>query len=183
MNWENKKTVGMIVLVLLLVMANGYLLWELKGLRQSAATSAPVVNVGTDGKVSGSKEPQVVYIQGQSTHTKEIVYAPKTAGEPTDVEVNRSRGFVYVKVNGVLHQIPVDVKEGATFEKGKLVITEESTVKLNITAPKPLLNLGVGWSVHGPAAQINGPLAKNVSWWVYGDPKTLAGGLQMPLLR
>ncbi|QJW47402.1 hypothetical protein HA075_17410 [bacterium BFN5] len=43
--------------------------------------------------------------------------------------------------------------------------------------------LDVGWSKEGPAAQLNGPLFKNVSWWVYGDKSNVAGGVQFPIMK
>ncbi len=36
---------------------------------------------------------------------------------------------------------------------------------------------------NGVAVQANGPLVKNVSWWGYGDKKTIAGGLQFPIMK
>lgn len=167
--------------LLLLLAANAYLLWQ-AGNRE-VVTGAPAVNIGADGKASTGQEPRVVYVEGQNTHTREIVYVPKEQGEPTDVEVTRKGSFVYVQVNGKLHQIPVEVKEDTKFEKGKLVITEQSEVRVNITAPKQYMSLGLGMSTNGLAAQGSGPLAGNVGWWLYGDRKTVAAGLTVPLLR
>jgi len=79
--------------------------------------------------------------------------------------------------------VPADVKEDTKFENGKLVVTEQTEMRINLTTPKPAVNLGVGWGNQGPAAQINGPLYKNVSWWVYGDPKSVAGGVQFPIMK
>jgi len=45
------------------------------------------------------------------------------------------------------------------------------------------MNLGVGWGINGLAAQMNGPLYKNVSWWAYGDKKTATGGIQFPIMK
>lgn len=149
----------------------------------------PNITINTAGEKSKPGEPQVVYVQGQNTTTKEIVYVPKeidaTTGnvEKTDVQFETKQGKVYVKVNGKDFEVPVDVKENTKFENGKLVVTDKSEMRINITAPKPAFNLGLGWSKEGPAAQINGPLYKNVSWWVYGDKKTVAGGLQFPIMK
>lgn len=150
---------------------------------------APVTSVNTSGQVSKPGEPQVVYVQGQNSHTKEVVYVPKAVDpatnqpEKTDVEFERRASKVYVKINGKEFEVPSEVKEDAKFEKGKLVVTEQTELKLNITAPKPAFNLGVGWSGNGPAMQINGPFYKNSSWWLYGDKKTVAGGLQFPISK
>jgi len=149
----------------------------------------PNITINTAGEKSKPGEAQVVYVQGQNTNTKEIVYVPKEVDaktgsmEKTDVQFETRQGKVYVKVNGKDFEVPVDVKEDTKFEKGKLVVTEKSEMRINITAPKPAFNVGLGWSQQGAAAQVNGPLFKNVSWWVYGDKKTLAGGLQFPIMK
>lgn len=152
-------------------------------------SQAPVVTVNTSGQPSKPGETQVVYVKGDSTYTKEIVYVPKeidpktSLPEKTDVQFERRDSKVYVVINGKEFEVPVDVKEDAKFEKGKLIITEKTEMRVNITAPKPAFNVGIGWSNNGPAAQINGPLIKTASWWVYGDRKTVAGGLQFPITK
>jgi hypothetical protein len=149
----------------------------------------PVISVNVNGEPSKPGEPQIVQVQGQNTHTKEIVYVQKEVDpvtklpEKTDVQFERKASKIYVKVNGKEYEVPSEVKEDAKFEKGKLVITEQSELRLNLTAPKPSVNLGVGWSLNGPAVQVNGPLYKNVSWWLYGDKKTFAGGVQFPIMK
>lgn len=149
----------------------------------------PNITINTAGEQSKPGETKVVYLQGQNTQTKEIVYVSKEVDEKTgniektDVQFERKQGKIYVKVNGKDFEVPIEIKEDAKFEKGKLVVTEQSEMRINITAPKPALNFGVGWSKDGPAAQLNGPLVKNVSWWVYGDKKTVAGGIQFPIMK
>ena len=149
----------------------------------------PVVTVNTAGQPSKPGETQVVYVKGDNTYTKEIVYVPKeidpktSLPEKTDVQFENRDSKIYVVVNGKEFEVPANVKEEAKFEKGKLVITEKTEMKVNITAPKPAFNLGIGWSKNGPAAQLNGPLIKEASWWVYGDRKTVAGGVQFPIMK
>lgn len=151
--------------------------------------SQPTLTITTAGETSKLGEPQVVYVQGQNTTTKEIVYVPKETDvktgslEKTDVQFESKQGKIYVKVNGKDFEVPVDVKENTKFENGKILVTDQSEMRINITAPKPSANLGLGWSKEGPAAQVNGPLFKNVSGWVYGDKKTVAGGLQFPIMK
>jgi len=149
----------------------------------------PNLTINTTGEMSKPGETQIVYVQGQNTSTREIVYVPKAIDaitgivEKTDVQFESKQGKIYIKVNGKEVEVPADVQETTKFEKGKLVVTEKSEMRINITAPKPAFNLGVGWSKDGAAAQINGPLFKNVSGWVYGDKKTVAGGLQFPIVK
>lgn len=156
---------------------------------QQPQDKGTTVVVNTSGEQGKKGEPQVVYVQGQNTHTKEVVYVPKEVDpktgvqEKTDVQFEKKQGKVYVKVNGKEFEIPADVKEDSKFENGKLVITEKTEMRLNLTTPKPAVNLGLGWSNHGPAGQINGPLFRNVSWWVYGDKESVAGGIQFPVMN
>jgi hypothetical protein len=156
---------------------------------QTSNEKQPTVIVNTSGEKGKASDPQVVYIQGQSSVTKEVVYVPKETDaktgvtEKTDVQFEKKQGKIYVKVNGKEFEVPAEVKEDTKFENGKLVVTEQTEMRINLTTPKPAVNLGLGWSSHGPAAEINGPLYKNVSWWVFGDQKTIAGGVQFPIMN
>jgi len=157
--------------------------------KQSISEKQPTVIVNTNGEKGKASDPQIVYIQGQSSVTKEVVYVPKETDEKTgitektDVQFEKKQGKIYVKVNGKEFEVPANVKEDTKFENGKLVVTEQTEMHLNLTTPKPAVNLGVGWGINGPAAQVNGPLYKNVSWWMYGDSKSVAGGVQFPIMN
>lgn len=156
---------------------------------QIGSEKPPTVIVNTSGEKGKPSDPQVVYIQGQNTHTKEVVYVakeidPKTGViEKTDVEFEKKQGKIYVKVNGKDFEVPANIEESTKFEKGKLVVNEQTEMRINLTTPKPAVNMGLGWSKRGLAAELNGPLYKNVSWWVYGDKETVAGGLQFPIMN
>lgn len=178
-----------IILVIAIVAAFYYEYKQYNANRQAEKLTQPNITINTAGDKSKPGEAQVVYVQGQETHTKEIVYVPKAIDaktgeiEKTDVQFENKNNKIYVKVNDKEYEIPADVKEDTRFEKGKLIITEETEMRVNITAPKPSFNLGLGWSKEGPAAQLNGPLFKNVSWWVYGDKSNVAGGVQFPIMK
>ena len=186
--WRDEARIyGRIILITLLAVAVIFAWNYFK--KHDPVQPGPQISINTDGKTSKPGEPQIVYLKGDDTHTKEIVYVPKEIDpntgqtEKTDVQFERRENKVYVVVNGKPFEVPIDVKEDAKFEKGKLVITEKTEMRVNITAPKPAFNAGLGWSMNGPAAQLNGPLYKNVSWWVYGDQKTAAGGIQFPVMK
>lgn len=115
---------------------------------------------------------------------KEIAYVEKQNGEKTDVELTAAKPKVTVSVNGQQRQLELATKENQKFEKGKLVITEESQLRLDIKTPQPRFNLGVGWGTHGPALTLGGRLGGGpAGWWLYGDRRTMAGGLTVPLGR
>lgn len=185
-----KYIVGLVIVLALLVFAyHEYQQWKQHIIEQAQKDNRPVISVNTNGQQSKPGETQVVYLQGQNTQTKEIVYVPKEVDpntgqqEKTDVQFDKKDNKVYVKVNGKEFEVPAEVTEDSKFENGKLVVTEQTEMHVNITAPKPAFNLGLGWSTNGPAAELNGPLYKNVSWWVYGDQKTAAGGIQFPIMK
>lgn len=180
------------IILLVIIIVFGLCYYEYKQYKaehQPVQVAQPNITINTSGEKSKPGEAQVVYVQGQNTQTKEIVYVPKEVDtktgslEKTDVQFEKKQGKIYVKVNGKDFEVPADVKESTKFENGKLVVSEQSELRINITAPKPAYHLGLGWSKEGPAAQINGPFFKNVSWWVYGDKKNFAGGLQFPISK
>ena len=183
-----KYILGAILVIVLFVFIN-YEYQQWKSHLMNKQDTQPIISVNTAGERSKPGETQVVYLQGQSSHTQEIVYIPKEVNpatgqqEKTDVQFDKKDNKVYVKVNGKEFEVPANVTEDAKFENGKLVVTEQTEMRINVTAPKPYLNLGLGWSKDGPAAQLNGPLYKNVSWWAYGDKKTVAGGVQFPIMK
>lgn len=182
-----------LIIVVMIMSILGIFYYEYKQYKAEHLPGQPVVSpnitINTAGEPSKPGETKIVYLQGQNTQTKEIVYVPKEVDvktgniEKTDVQFEKKQGKIYVKVNGKDFEVPAQVKEDTKFENGKLVVTEQSEMHIQITAPKPAVNLGVGWSKNGVAAQMNGPLIKNVSWWVYGDKKTVAGGLQFPIMK
>jgi len=103
----------------------------------------PSMNISLDGKPSKVSDPQVIYMQGQSTNTKEIVYSEKQIDpitgqkEKTDVQFDKKDNKVFVKVNGQDYEVPITVTENTKFENGKLVVTETTKTDVNITGPDP----------------------------------------------
>ncbi|TCL39938.1 hypothetical protein EV210_101136 [Anaerospora hongkongensis] len=184
-NWK------LIICSILVVVLGCFIYSEYQEWKQHSRSqnTTPVINVNTNGEAAKPGETQVVYVQGETVHTKELVYVPKETNaatgitEKTDVQFDKRQGIIYVKVNGKEFEVPANVKEDSKFENGKFVVTEQTEMHINLTTPKPAVNLGVGWGINGPAAQVNGPLYKNVSFWVYGDQKTAAGGLQFPIMK
>ena len=78
----------------------------------------PVLNVATTSAVAKPDDLKTVYLQGQNTHTKGIVYVPKEVDpktnqqEKTDVQFDRKDSKVYVKVYGKEFEIPTDCTRG-----------------------------------------------------------------------
>lgn len=116
---------------------------------------------------------------------KVIAYVPKEEGERTDVQVDAAKPKVTVRVNGREAEFAALTDEKQKFEKGKLVITEDTQLRLEIkTPPRPRYSLGVGWGTNGAALTVGGRLGGGpAGWWLYGDRRTLAGGLIVPVGR
>lgn len=86
-----------------------------------------------------------VAVQHKTTNTTTYQYVPKVTPQDPDVEVLSKPKPITVAINGVKHEIPTDtVKEEHKLDNGKLVVTEEREVKLNLTIPEqPKLKKGV----------------------------------------
>ncbi|VBB08160.1 Hypothetical protein LUCI_3425 [Lucifera butyrica] len=185
-----------LVLALLVFGYREYQQWKQHILEQAQKSTAPAINVTTTGAPAKEDDLKTVYIQGQNTVTHEIVYVPKeimTVQQPNgtakqvqekaDVQFDNRQGKIYVKVNGKDYEVPDNVQENTKFENGKLVITDQSEMHINVTTPKPIMNAGVGWSRNGSALELSGPLTGSISWWAYGDKKTITGGIQFPISK
>lgn len=144
---QNKKTISVVLVALLITTiftVFGFVLWKIfNKVNEPTKPFTPAINLSLDGKKSSVSDPQVVYVQGQNTVTKEISYIAKEIDsqtgikEPTDVQFETKDKKVYVKVNGRLHEVPIEVTEDSKFENGKLVVAETTKTDINITGPDP----------------------------------------------
>ena len=157
---------------------------------EKIAPTNPVVVVNSDGSKATKSDPQVVYVQGQSTNTREVVYTPKeidkTTGqkELTDVQFENKDGKVYVKVNGKLTEVPTHTERGSEFKDGKIVITDQTSMTLDLRTPQdnPVKGLGLGVSNwKNPAIYAGGKLGEKISWHVIGSKDAQMGGLTGPI--
>ena len=131
--------------------------------------------------VKAASAPLLATVAGK----KESVYAEKAPGEKTDVQVEAARPKVTVSVNGKATQFDALTTETQKFERGKLVITEETQLRLDVKVPPPpRCSLGIGWGKNGPAFMAGGRLGGvPAGRWLFGDRRTLAGGIAAPLGR
>lgn len=94
-------------------------------------------------------KPQIkqeeVKVDQKTTNTTTYQYLPKAVPTDADVEVVAKTQPLIVSINGEKHEIPTDnVKETHKLEKGKLVVTEERQVELNLVVPEqPKFKKGV----------------------------------------
>lgn len=75
-------------------------------------------------------------------HNKEITkttfeYLPKAVGEDTDVAFERTEAPMVITVNGERHEVSREaVVENQKLENGKLVVTEERAITLDLKVPE-----------------------------------------------
>jgi len=75
----------------------------------------------------------------------EVKYVPKEIDpdtgekEKTDVEANINQPTVNVKVNGMAHDFKLEQKENQKFENGKVVLDQNTTLKLDVKTNDPKL--------------------------------------------
>lgn len=94
--------------------------------------------------VNEDKTPPV-HMEMKEQHTRSIHYAQKAKGEDTDIQIEDKQKPIVVSVNGKRHEIQTTkVKENHKFDNGKLVVSEERQVNLDITVPEqPRFKKGV----------------------------------------
>lgn len=86
--------------------------------------------------VNEEKTPPV-HMEMKEQRTRSIHYAHKAKGEDTDIQIEDKQKPIVVSVNGKRHEIQTTkVKENHKFDNGKLVVSEERQVNLDITVPE-----------------------------------------------
>ena len=90
-----------------------------------------------------SQPPVKVEMKEQNKRT--IHYTPKAIGEDTDIQIEDKQKPIVVTVNGKRHEVQTTkVKESHKFDNGKLVVSEERQVNLDIKVPEqPRFKKGV----------------------------------------
>lgn len=144
-------------------------------------SDATVTTVTTTGTPATQSDTKVVYIKGDTVTRTDVVYVPKESPQDADVQIDKIKSDVTVKMNGNEFKMPVLFNEGYKFDKGKLVVTESSKITLDIRTPKPSIGIAAGYGNHGVAFSVDGPLYKNASWVLYADKNTAAALIRVQL--
>lgn len=142
---KNTITISLVAIFIIVIFSVfGFALWKIfQKMNEPQQPFTPAISLSLDGNKSKATDPQVIYLQGQNTVTKEIAYVQKEIDpatglkEKTDLQMDTSKKDVFVKINGKEHQVPVTVTEDSKFENGKLVVTESTKTDINITGPEP----------------------------------------------
>lgn len=76
-------------------------------------------------------------VQTNLREANTIAYEPKRNANDSDIEIKQTQKPIVVSVNGKQHEVPTTtVKEDHKLDKGKLVITEEKQVKIDVVVPE-----------------------------------------------
>lgn len=76
----------------------------------------------------------IVQTEVQYKETTAVQYVPKETPADSDVEITKEQPQVSVSFNGERHDFALVQNEVQKFDKGKLVVNQESTLDLNVTA-------------------------------------------------
>lgn len=130
-----KKVVFALILVLVVALI-GFILWNAYHKTPVQPKSVPKATTETTAQVT-------------SKNTTTFQYVPKTYPKDSDIEFVSNTASnsepIRVTVNGVQQEIPkYTVTESQKFEKGKLVVTEDRTVSIDLKIPEqPKLKKGL----------------------------------------
>ena len=132
---RTKKVVFTLILVAVVAIF-GYILWHSYHETPVPPKSVPKKTTETTAQVT-------------SKNTTTFQYVPKTSPTDSDIEFVSNTASnsepIRVTVNGVQQEIPKStVTESQKFEKGKLVVTEDRTVSIDLKIPEqPKLKKGL----------------------------------------
>lgn len=118
------KNILKVLIPVLVVIGLGLIIWFLNRPHETA----PAVTKAT---------PNTIHLNNAEKTTSTWQYLPKTTQADPDIEYTSTQKPLSVSINGVKHEIPTDtVKETSKLENGKLVVTEEREVKLDLKVPE-----------------------------------------------
>ena len=141
MNFFNRFLSGLLVISSCLSIYCAITLYNLKHeLSTTMLTMNDKINsvsVNTNGKLQKLDEQYTRLAEMKSTNTvkTEIKYVEKETATDPDIELNREKPNISVRVNGGdTYRFNLLEDESSKFEKGKLDISQSSSMKLDITA-------------------------------------------------
>lgn len=132
---RTKKVVFALILVAVVAIF-GYILWHSYHKTPLPPKSVPKTTTKTTAQVT-------------SKNTTTFQYVPKTSPTDSDIEFVSNKASnsepIRVTINGVQQEIPKStVTESQKFENGKLVVTEDRTVSIDLKIPEqPKLKKGL----------------------------------------
>ena len=147
------KTFGPYLVIAIMLIAQCVTGWQLYKLNQKIDNQAVAltnvkdqITLDTNGKLdslNNTLSKQIAQVKNTSTHTNTVTYIQKEVDpvtgekEDTDIELKTKPSKITVKVNDgskyTFDQLPT---ENYKFENGKIVMTQQNTLDINVTQKK-----------------------------------------------
>lgn len=113
----------------------------------------------------------------------DIRYIPKGTPADPDIDIKIPKQQLTVSVNGKEHTIQKSDSEKYVFDKNQLHLEQYSKSSVDIKVPvvdkTRHWSIGIGASRNGTAGMLRFPISGHVGGWVYGDKRTVAGGVSV----
>ena len=148
------KNFGSYILIAIMLIAQCVIGWQMYKLNekidgQTVALSnvKDQITLDTNGKLdslNNQLSKQIAQVKNTSTHTNTVTYVQKEIDpvtgqkEDTDVELKTQPSKITVKVNdGSKYTFDQQPNEKYKFENGKLLMTQQTSLDINVTQKKP----------------------------------------------
>lgn len=147
------KKFGSYIVIAIMVIAQCVIGWQMYKLNQKIDGQAIAlsnvkdqITLDTNGKLdslNNQLSKQIAQVKNTSTHTNTVTYVQKEIDpvtgqkEDTDVELKTQPSKITVKVNdGSKYTFDQQPNEKYKFENGKLLMTQQTTLDINVTQKK-----------------------------------------------
>ena len=118
---------------------------------------------GQDNKLPTQFTPKTLATETVEQKDRTVIqYVPKASASDADVELNKAQPQVGVKVNGQDYKFDLVQGETKKFDKGKVVMDQSSTLKLDIKVPEQTNRVKLG--VYGEAGGDKGEAGVKASY-------------------
>ncbi len=128
-------------------------------------------------------EKPAEHVVTETVTKTDIQYVPKPKPAAADIDVTIPKQELKVSVNGKEHAIQKSDNEKYVFDKNQLHLEQYSKSSVDIKVPvvdkTRHWSIGIGASRNGTAGMLRFPISGHVGGWVYGDKRTVAGGVSM----
>lgn len=147
------KKFGFYIVIAIMVIVQCVIGWQMYKLNQKIDSQAIAlsnvkdqITLDTNGKLdslNNQLSKQIAQVKNTSTHTNTVTYVQKEIDpvtgqkEDTDVELKTQPSKITVKVNdGSKYTFDQQPNEKYKFENGKLLMTQQTTLDINVTQKK-----------------------------------------------
>lgn len=147
------KKFGSYIVIAIMLIAQCVISWQMYKLNQKIDNQAIAlsnvkdqITLDTNGKLdslNNQLSKQIAQVKNTSTHTNTVTYVQKEIDpvtgqkEDTDVELKTQPSKITVKVNdGSKYTFDQQPNEKYKFENGKLVMTQQTSLDINVTQKK-----------------------------------------------